>query len=162
MDWAKAAEIATVFGTIIGLISFIVSATLILHQLREQTKLAKATNVQAFVETSSPFNLQLIQDRAMAELWVNGCRSYDTYDDVDRFRYRSLLIWWLILHENVYYQRRNGLLDESYYAAWNNDLKGFVKEQNLEKLWGGMKDSYQKEFVAHVDVIIEQTKERLK
>jgi hypothetical protein len=153
MDWQLAASISTVVQGIV----VIVSVIFIWLQVRQQTKLAKIANAQSLVGLSSPFNMQLIQDRKMAELWINGAHEHGTYDDVDKYRYGNLLAWWLIFHENVYYQWINGLLDEYLYVAWNNDLKQFISNQHLELRWGQMNRYFQKEFRQHIDTLIEET-----
>jgi len=84
MDWAKAASIATVVESII----VIVSVVFIWIQLRLQTKLTRIANTQALVEISSPFNLELIKDAAMAALWIKGSKDYDSFDEVKQ-RYQG-------------------------------------------------------------------------
>ena len=56
-------------------------------------------------------------------------------DEVDRYRYQTLLIWRLIIQENVYYQSRQRLLDPQIYAGWDHDMRIFANEQNLAKFW---------------------------
>jgi peroxiredoxin family protein len=151
MDLSKAASVATVAEAVV----VAVSVFFIWRQIKQQTKLAKVANTQALVELSSPFNLQLIQDREMAEFWVKGARKFDTYDQVDQYRYKSLLIWWLLLHENIYYQKQNKLLDEKIYASWLYDLTFFVHQQQLKLRWEELKDAFQSDFRDHVDSLIE-------
>ncbi len=88
-DWANIAII--VQGIVI-----IVSLGFIFYQLRENARLTRAANTQKLVELTSPFTLQLMQDRGTAELWVQGAQKYETMDSVDRERYSTLLSWWLI------------------------------------------------------------------
>ena len=102
MDWAKTANIATVVESIV----VVVSVILILIQLRLQTKLTRIANTHALVEISSPFNLELIKDPAMAALWIKGVEDYDTFDEVKKYQYKSLLIWWLIFQENIFFRTR--------------------------------------------------------
>src|SRR5687767_10087993 len=111
--------------TIIQGIFFVISVFFIWYQIRERNRLTRAANNQALVELASPFLLQLSQDRYLAELWVNGTKNYDTMDAVDQFRYIQLLAWWLILHENAYFQYRSGLLDKKTYQSWEIQLQDF-------------------------------------
>jgi len=143
-------------ATIIEAIFVIVSVWFICRQLRESTRLARAANAQSLVEISSSLNLQLIQDPEVARLWVRGPHEFASMDEVQQYRYRSLLVWWLILHENIYYQHRKRLLDSDIYSAWNADLKAFVKEQNLAGQWQELKQTFQSEFVAHVQRLIDE------
>ena len=128
-DLARAANVATILlSVIVG-----ISVFFIWGQLRQQARLTRVANTQALVGLSSPFNMQLIQDRQTAELWVTGPRDYERMDEVDRYRYRMLLYWWLIFHENVFYQKQNELLDHT----------GHVKR--------GLNRARAKELVAEID-----------
>ncbi len=139
---------------IVEAIVVLISLVFIWQELRLNNRLARAANNQALVELSSPFNLQLIQDREMAELWAADAQQVDSFDRVDANRYKDLITWWLILHENIYYQWQNGLLDDVSYLPWERDLKGFVRAKNLERRWDGMKWAFQEAFAAHIDVMI--------
>jgi hypothetical protein len=152
MNWEKAADIATVVEAII----VAVSINFIWKQLRQQTKLTRIANTQALVDISSPFNLELIKDPKMAALWVRGSKDYGTFDEVAQYQYKSLLIWWLIFQENVFYQRREGLLDEKIYASWDYDLRFFVTQQNLRERWGELKNAFQAEFRDYVTGLINE------
>jgi hypothetical protein len=89
---------------------FILSVFFIWYQIRESNRLTRAANTQRLVELASPFLIQLSQDRNLAELWINGTKNYETMDEVEQYRYLQLLFWWLILHENIYYQYHNGVV----------------------------------------------------
>ncbi|HIP72186.1 MAG TPA: hypothetical protein EYH05_12410 [Anaerolineae bacterium] len=67
-------------ATIVESIFVVISVIFIWRELRENTKLTKASNTQSLVELSSPFNLQLIQDRQMAEYWVQGAKNWNFTD----------------------------------------------------------------------------------
>jgi hypothetical protein len=146
MSWEKAADIATVVEAIVVTVSIV----FIWKQLKQQTKLIKIANTQALVDISSPFNLELIKDSKMAALWVRGSKDYGTFDEVGQYQYKSLLIWWLIFQENIFYQSREGLLDEKIYASWDYDLRFFVRQQNLRERWDELKDAFQVEFRDYV------------
>ncbi len=112
------------------------------------------TNSQSLVELSSPFNLQLIQDKGFAKLWVEGASKFEEMDPVERYQFKSLLTWWLILQENIYYQHEEDLVDDTAYKPWDKDLETFVRIMNLKDHWPGLKDSFQKSFAGHVSDLI--------
>jgi hypothetical protein len=157
--WLIGSAIATIVQSGVVIVSLIFiwrQIQLQTKQLNLQTELAKAANTQALVSLSSPFNISLIQDPQMAKLWIEGAEEFESYDKVDKFRYETLLFWWLILHENVYYQKHKGLLDEVIYAAWEYDLRHFIKRQNLQLHWDGLKNLFQQEFIEHVGHVIHE------
>ena len=146
-------------ATIVQGIFVIVSISFVWYQLRENTRLTKAANTQKFVELSSSFNMQLIQDRDMAKLWFQGAKEWDTMDEIDKGQYRELVVWWLLLHENIYHQWTKKLLDKETYMAWANDLKDFVSAQKLDQRLVQMKVNLEPSFAEHISqLMVEQTK----
>ena len=139
---------------------FVVSIGLVWYQLRENTKLVRAANTQNLVELSSPFYLQLAQDRALTELWRQATERFDELDEIDKERYFNLLTWWLMLHENIYHQWRNKLVDEDTYSSWTRDLEYFARRQQLENHWTRLNSYFEVSFAEHVTtIIVSQTKE---
>ena len=139
---------------------FIVSIFLVWYQLRENTKLVRAANTQKLVELSIPFNLQLAQDRELAELWAQGAQRLNDLDEIDRDRYFNLLTWWLMMHENIYHQWSKKLIDEDTYESWTRDLEYFTRRQNLSNHWDRLNTYFEASFSRHVaEIIVRQTKE---
>jgi len=139
---------------------FIVSIGLVWYQLRENTKLVRTSNTQKLVELSTPFNLQLAQDRSLTELWRNATQHFDELDEIDKDRYFSLLNWWLMLHENIYHQWRKKLIEEDTYISWTRDLEYFARRQQLGNQWPRISTYYESSFADHVTaIILDQTKE---
>jgi hypothetical protein len=146
-DWADIAGIVEAFF-------FVISVFFIWRQLRDANRLARAANSQTITELSAPFNLELIKDRRVAEFWQLGPKNYSQMDEVDRFRYKTLLVWWLNFHENIFYQYHSRLLDDVAYQPWRVDLKDFIAHHNFAQHWDAMKAAYQREFQAAVDELI--------
>jgi len=151
-DWASIASI--VQGVFV-----IISIAFIWFQLRENTRLTRASNTQTLVDLSSPFNLQLIQDREMARLWVQGASNYDTLDEIDKYRYYSLIAWWLILHENIFYQWKKQLIDQETYGPWDHELKKFISRHPLNQFWTELRGNFQPAFEKYLEQIIFNKKE---
>ena len=133
---------------------FVVSIVLVWYQLRENTKLTRTANTQKLVELSSPFNLQLAQDRGLTELWRQATERFDDLDEIDKDRYMNLLIWWLMLHENIYHQWRNKLIDEDSYISWTRDIEYTIRRQQLGNRWNLLSNYFEASFVEHVTAII--------
>ncbi len=139
---------------------FIVSIGLVWYQLRENTKLVRAANTQKLVELSTPFYFQLAQDRALIELWNQATQRFDELDDIDKQRYFNLLTWWLMLHENIYHQWRNRLIDEDTFSSWTRDLEYFAGRQQLANHWERLSSYFEVSFAEHVTaIIVRQAKE---
>jgi hypothetical protein len=145
----------TNIASLIQGIFFIISVFFIWYQIREHNRLTRAAMTQSLVELSSPFLIQLSQDQKLAELWVNGTKNYETMDEVEQFRYQQLLFWWLILHENIYYQYHNGLVDEKMYQGWKIELQEFLRAKQIGLFWDkDMKRFFRTEFRQAVEKMI--------
>jgi hypothetical protein len=153
-DWANLSIV--VQGVLLPLSLFI-----LIWQLRQQTKLTRAANAQSLVEIASPFNLALVQDPAMAELWRDGSASFAKMDSTLQSRYVNMLLWWILLHENIHNQWRQGLIDADVYRSWEKDLEFFLSRHDMSGRWPKMKAYYHADFAEHVATILEtQRRER--
>jgi len=137
-------DLASVAIVVQGLL-FVVSIGLVWYQLRENTKLVRTANTQKLVELSSPFYLQLAQDRALTQLWRQATQRFEDLDEIDKERYFNLLTCWLILHENIYHQSRKKLIDEDTYTSWTRDLGNH---------WTQLSGYFESSFAEHVTAII--------
>ena len=133
---------------------FILSIILVWYQLRENTKLVRAANTQKLVELSTPFNFQLAQDRGLTELWLQATQRFDELDEIDKARYFNLLTWLLMLHENIYHQWKNKLIDRETFSSWTRDLEYYTRTQHLGNYWPQLNSYFEASFVEHVTTII--------
>src|SRR5436305_15274885 len=117
------------YSTILGSLSLVVSVIILVRELRETNRLARASNAQAMVEINGPFYLTMVQDRQLAELFARSAEGYEEMDEIDRRRYRRLLVWWLIFYENIFYRRKQKLLDRHTFKPWWRDLQIFLRDQ---------------------------------
>jgi hypothetical protein len=143
-------------ATVVGGFALFVSVILLIFELRTNNRLARAANTQALVGLSSPFNMALVQDRKVAELCIQGAERFHELDEIDQYRYHSLLTWWLILHENIYYQWRKKLLDDRSFKPWASDLRDFVKRQNLRAHWPKMMGLFQSQFARYIHRLLDE------
>ena len=156
IDWLSL--ISNLFQ-IAGSASLVVSVLLLLREIRESNRLTRAANVQALVGLSGPFYMALVQDRQLAELCAKGVRGAD-FDEVDRQRYQNLLICWLTFYENIFYQRRQRLLDRHAFEPWRRELEMFLRRQKVAVHWSDIRDLFQTEFAAHVVALLERDAEK--
>ncbi len=132
----------------------VVSVILVWYQLKENTKLIRTANTQKLVELSSPFYLQIAQDRELAALWLQGAQRLEDLDVVDKERYFNLLTWWLMLHENIYHQWSKKLIEEDTFKSWTRDLEYFAQRQKLGRNWEMISSYFEASFAEHVKTII--------
>lgn len=147
MELQTLADIAV----IVEAAAFIVSVVFVWIQIRESNQLARVSNNSMSFRLSSPYLMQLFQDEKLAQLYFSGAKDYETLSDLDRFRFVQLIGWWLTLHDNVYYQYQNRLLDATMYQGWDLELDAFVQVQRLSLYWNEMKHFFRPEFQTLID-----------
>ncbi len=141
-------------SSVIGSLSLVASVLLLLRELRDTNRLARAANAQTLVEMAAPFYLGMVQDRQMAELCAGGARDFTALDEVDQSRYLRFLVWWLIFYENIFYQRRQRLLDQHTFQPWWCDFRLFAADQNLSRHWLELEPLFQQEFAEEVRTLL--------
>jgi hypothetical protein len=142
-DWAHVAAIVQV-----------VAVAALLYQLYLHTRLTRAANTQRILEVAAPFLLQLAQDAALARLWGAGPEEVARLPELDQRRYRQLLAFWLLIHENVYHQNKHGWINRETYVSWTNELQAFVAEKHLARQWGALRPFFEPAFAAHVSRLV--------
>jgi len=143
-----AAHLASIAGVVLGLISL----WFVYAELRDQSQVIKAGNAQALVELTHPSNLALAKDAELSKLWERGTTNYAGLTDDEKPRYRRLWTMYLNVLENAHFQRQMGLIDERFYATWENDLARNRKP--LKEVWPDLKDLVSLEYAQHVDQIL--------
>lgn len=152
--WEKGSAIATWIQT------FAVVASLIFIgcQLKQQIKLSRAANSQAFVALGQPLNLRMTEPD-MAKLWLKKEQAAQNKaevpeDEIAESQFVAMLANYLVFYENVFVQYQQGLVDKEVFALWDRDLENFIVTEPIESFWEKSKDAYQEQFRDHVDQLI--------
>jgi len=158
MDWQSLLMSLSNIAVILQALLVIASIYFIWRQLRESTRLARATNTQALVSIASQFYLPVMQDPDVARIWQQGYIDWNKLNEIDKFRYRHMLLWWLIFHENIYYQWKNELIDEDTYKTWSCDFKEIFLQSNLKQLWEDILNNtvFQPSFVNYLHQLMQK------
>jgi hypothetical protein len=147
-NWANIAQIAQA-------VLVIISFGFIVYQIRASYKLARAANTQSLTAHAASFNSLLIEHANVAKLWYSHGKNLE---EVDKYRYREMLVQWLIFHANIYYQREKGLLDDEIYLSWLADLKYTIKNHNLAVIGSNPKELFPGKFGRHMVQLESQLK----
>ncbi len=146
MTLEQLAHVSTIIqGTVV-----VVSIGFVLYQLRQNTLLAKAANVQSLTEQAAAFNSLLYQYPDLAELWYSYGKDIETQSREKLLRYHEMLVQWLIFHQNIYYQWKRGLLENSIYASWLYDLENTVHKHNVGVIADDIEKFFPGEFGQHL------------
>jgi hypothetical protein len=121
-----AAQLSTVIQGAVVTVSLI----LIVIESKRSNRLVYASNVHSFSTMTLSFNKMLIQDVELLRIWYSY--GADTLTQSEKMRYREMLMQWLMLHENIFYQYKRKFIDEETFKSWEYDLRITVGKHNLE------------------------------
>jgi hypothetical protein len=147
MDFNQLAQLAQILNVVL----VAVSVFFIWREVRETARLTRASNTHKMTEISSAFYLLIAQDKETAAVWLQGSHDFSSLPEIDRYRYLSLMNWWLNLYENIYLQQRSKLLDESYFRAWTRELQGLVSAPSFQTVWQEVRASYSSDFIRFIE-----------
>ncbi|SRR5258707_4351571 len=157
LNIASAAGLAQIFESIAVGLSLLFIAT----QLRQQTKLARSSNSQSFVNSCSNFVLAVGSNPELMNLYSTGGDGFEVLSPEKQVQYRYLVSWWLTFYENVVYQHGCGLLDEGVHQSWTRDMEGFIRRRRVEKVWDFLKGNYSEEFIQTFEPLIDKYRREL-
>ena len=142
-------QLANVSTVVQGFV-VVVSAGFIIYQLIQNTKLARAANVQSLTEHAQSFNSLLFQHPELAQLWYGYGKNLEKLAPEKQLQYREMLVQWFIFHQNIYYQWKRGLLEESIYNSWLYDLELTVHKHNMRLITENIEEFFPGEFGRHL------------
>lgn len=137
----------------------IVSLGFIWYQLREGVRLAKSENARSLAEQAEAFNSLIIQNADLAELWYSHGQKLEQGNEIDRLRYREMLVQGLIFHEYIYYQWKHKLLDDEIYRSWSSYLEHIAQRHNFDVISSGIQNIFPGDFGRHVSQLRKKSKE---
>ncbi len=140
--WASIAIITEV-------ILIVVSVILILRELDLSRDVAQAANATALTSQALAFNQTLWQDGEVADLWYS--QGKDLEFETDSRRYREMLTTWLLIHENIYYQHEDGLINREQYLGWKLDLEDTLQRHNVTLVASDLSHFFPGAFGEHLE-----------
>jgi len=146
-------EILAQYAVIGEALAILVAMVSIGIQWRQENTLAKAENLRAIAEHAATFNFSIISSEPLTEVWSSFGR-LDDMTPTRRHQYQTLLIQWLIFHENLYFQHANGLLDDTLYASWDLDLVQNLPRHDLEALGMPIEEMFPTAYGKHLGEIV--------
>ncbi len=125
-------------------------------QWRQANALAKAEHLRAISEHAANFNFTIAGSETLSDVWFSYGRPSEA-TPLRRQQYRTLLIQWLIFHENLFVQHEHGLLDDDIYGSWDLDLQENLARHDLDALGMPVEAMFRTSFGRHLKEIVERS-----
>ena len=135
---------------LLGNAGVIIGILLLGYELNQNRDMMRAQTRNELSQGLIEILLELANDDEDASIYLRGSKGEDL-TEVESERFRLISIAQLRYHENVYYQYRNGLYDDSEYFAqrelWRNEV---FNNKGMVDVWCPRRSGFSAEFVAEV------------
>jgi hypothetical protein len=139
---------------LLGNLGVIVGILLLVYELNQNRELMKAQMRNEMSQGLIHLFLEYSNDTEAASIWRRGRAGEDLTGD-EQAVFNLMTYAELRHHENVHYQYRNGLYDETEYLAQREAWRSFVfNNKGLVKIYCSYRFSLSPEFVAAVDDLL--------
>ncbi len=149
------AQVSLSVGEISGIIQavgVVISLIYVALQVRDNTKAIKGATYQSIISAYAEIEARISQDPETARIYRQGCKKFESLTEDEALRFTELVCSIFNLYENVHYQHKNKLLDESLWLGWSEDMKIRLKENpGLANFWKKKRKLYNEDFRKYVN-----------
>jgi hypothetical protein len=145
-------------ATVISGVAVLASLVYLAQQTRQNTKHARALLHQARSEQAIHLTMLNATDLQMADLWLQGASGNVEMDRAKTFAYMNMAIAQLGYAENVFWQNREGLIDDQRNEATTTWLRFMLSHVGFRSVWLNARGSYGEDFQAFVDRIMNEVR----
>ena len=147
MNWDAISAIAEVVGVIAVVVSLLYLAIQVKAQNRESRIASTHEIYAAFREIAAPF-----RDPHLAELVVKSMNEgYENLSEAERVQIIGLIIPFLRVWEEAFYQRQDGRLDDAIWSSITAQYADTMAISTNQEIWRIRRHVFAEEFRNYVD-----------
>jgi hypothetical protein len=147
MNWDAISAVAESVGAI-GVIATLVYLAV---QIRSNTNAVRAAAYDSFVAQFRDWNAPLRTSPELSAQFAIQIEEIDKLDDVSRKHATHVFFDFLKLAENLHYQYRMGMIDDSLWSGWDRFFHHYLTSPGMTWYWEGRRDFCDPKFVEYVD-----------
>ena len=153
MDW----EAIGAIGEVLGAAGVIATLVYLATQIRQNTRALQAASIDSMTSIANDVRSEIFNDPDVAAIYVNGLKSIESLDEVQRERFRLVMTNALWALWNAYTQAQLG--DSQSWDAQKPLLRRFLSQPGGEWYWETYKSEFSAEYQAEVDLILSSKSE---
>jgi hypothetical protein len=136
---------------IIQAVGVVVSLVYVAIQAQASTKAIKGATYQSIIAAYADIEARISQDAETARIYRKGCDNPEALvEKEEQLRFRELVCSIFNFYENLHYQYKNKLLDETLWAGWCNYMRLKLEYPGIAKYWEDNGCLYSKDFREYV------------
>ncbi len=136
---------------IIQTLTLVVSLIYAAIQIRDGTRAVKSQAYQSITAAYANIEARIGQNTEIAKIYHVGCKYPDKLNDEEKVRFTQLMSSTFSFFENLHYQYKNTLLEESMWAGWCKLMIARLEIPGVKKYWEDNSYMYSKDFRQYVD-----------
>jgi hypothetical protein len=141
---------------LIGAAATVVTLAYLAIQIRHSTRAARATSYQAAMASIAEWTRTTGSDPSLAVLFHRGIRDTRALSEQERIQFGYLLLSLVRNFENLYFQFRNGTLDEENWDPWASRIERTFASPGSRLWWKEQAPAFSMAFRKFVDEVAAQ------
>jgi len=138
-------------GDFVGGIAVIVSLVYLALQIRQNTRMLRASALASTTQTYVSFNHLLGNNAVVARVFQVGLEDFSALDENERRQFLNLMRAIIISYEHVYQNFEAGLIDAEVWDRYLREGKRLLQIPHIATWWESRKHAYTKSFVEMLD-----------
>ena len=145
------------WGEFLGGIGVIVSLIYLASQIRQNSKLLRASTASATAQIEFGSSAIMVEDPEVARIQWEGLADRDSLSESDRRRFDPHVGIQMRGQEQHYRFHRDGLTGPEEWQSRNRQAGWWVQQPGIQQWWREWGGQYSDDFRAHIDGLIRES-----
>jgi hypothetical protein len=138
-------------GEFFGAVAVLASLLYLAVQIRQNTRSLRSAAYQSLSTSLSDLALSVAENDDLAKIWQIGMTDPGRLSEVERLRLQAFLTALYRQYQNLYFQKRQSLLDEELWQAHRVTIMRHISSPGGADWWAIARDQHSKGFVEYVE-----------
>ena len=148
MNWDAVGAV----GEFVGAAAVVISVLYLASQVRTQNRESRIAGAHEIFEAFRNVAISF-QDPGNASVMLKAANDYESLEEVERIRVIAIVIPFLRVWEEAYYQHQKGRLDEVMWSSMTMQYADFMAVASYQKVREIRRHVFSEQFRAYVDSI---------
>ena len=144
------------WGEFLGGIAVVVSLIYLASQIRQNSRLVRASSASTYAQNLASFNTLVVQDPETARIYLEGGADRESLSEIDRRRFDSLMTLMLAGHNQHYEFDRDGLSPADSGHQMDFAMRFLFEQLGARQWWRESGRLFLEGFRSHAEEVIRE------
>ena len=144
------------WGEFIGGIAVVASLIYLASQIRQNSRLLRASTTASSNQVMATMTAMLAQDPEVARIYAEGTTNRDSLSEADRARFNAVITLWLQAPYQHFQFERDGISSPAQWVFHAQGLAYLFQSPGAQQWWHEFGGLYGQEFRDYVDNLIRE------